>query len=211
MRPSPRLRSEATRSDRLTANLIFGDAGGGVVSGSGWHVTLLVMPRHTYLCPMRWADQDPFGHVNNTMFVAYLEQARIDLFFHHASSVGVPTFAEGTVIARHEIDYLRPVRYRHRPLRIELWCSKMAGATFTVDYELFDPPADGTDAAGSGVEPGVFPQGPVEPAEPTDQPWVLAARARSLLVPYDLAAGRPRRLTSEEREFLRRFAEEQAA
>lgn len=31
---------------------------------------------------------------------------------------------------------------------------------------------------------------------------VLASRARSILVPYDLAKGRPRRLTAEEQRFL---------
>ena len=34
------------------------------------------------------------------------------------------------------------------------------------------------------------------------------ARARSTLVAFDLAAGRARRLTPQEREFLRRFADE---
>lgn len=32
---------------------------------------------------------------------------------------------------------------------------------------------------------------------------VLASRARSILVPFDLASGRPRRLTDAEQEFLR--------
>lgn len=142
------------------------------------------MPRHTYLCSPRWSDVDQFGHVNNTQFLAYLEQARVDLFFHYATQIGVPTLAQGAVVARHEIDYLRPVRYQHRPLRVELWCSRIAGASFTVDYEIVDSDGGGTD--GGGAE------------------WV-AARARSLLVPYDLSAGRPRRLTAEEREFLGRY------
>lgn len=147
------------------------------------------MPRHTYLCPLRWADMDPFGHVNNTQFVAYLEQARVDLFFHRAAQEGVVTMSEGTVVARHEIDYLRPVRYRHRPLRIDLWCSKIAGASFTVDYEIFDGTDDGSD-----TDPGI--------------PDRLAARARSLLVPYNLTAGRPRRLSDGEREFLEQYLED---
>lgn len=138
------------------------------------------MTRHTYLCAPRWGDLDRFAHVNNVHFLAYLEQARVDLLFHHAGEEGVTTLAEGIVVARHEIDYLRPVAYRHRPLRIDLWCGEVAGASFTVRYELFD----GDD---------------------------LAVRASSLLVPYNLAAGRLRRLTGEEREFLRRYLDEQAA
>jgi acyl-CoA thioester hydrolase len=150
------------------------------------------MPRHIYLCPLRWADMDPFGHVNNTLFVAYLEQARVDLLFHRAARLGVTTMGDGMVVARHEIDYLRPVRYRHRPLRIETWCSRLAGASFTLDYEIYDAPDDGDGS---------------DPAAADDAPWLLAARARSLMVPYDLAASRPRRLTPAEREFVGRFTE----
>jgi acyl-CoA thioester hydrolase len=36
---------------------------------------------------------------------------------------------------------------------------------------------------------------------------VLFARAQSLLVPYDLDAGRPRRITPEERAFLTTYQE----
>lgn len=153
--------------------------------GGVGHDRLCGMPRHSYLCAPRWADVDQFGHVNNTRFLAYLEQARVDLFFHHAAQVGVSTLARGAVVARHEIDYLRPVRYQHRPLRVELWCGRIAGASFTVDYEIVDGDGDGA-ASGQGTE------------------WV-AARARSLLVAYDLAAERPRRLTTAECEFLGRY------
>ena len=96
------------------------------------------MARHRYLCPMRWADMDAQGHVNNAALVTYLEQARIDLFFDRAGAAGVPTIAQGVVVARHEIDYRRPVVYKPDPLRIDLWCSALAGASFTVDYEIYD-------------------------------------------------------------------------
>jgi acyl-CoA thioester hydrolase len=129
---------------------------------------------------MRWADQDPYGHVNNTLFFAYLEQARVDLFFRLAGDEGLASFERGIVIARHEIDYLRPVAYRAEPLRIELWCGQLRAASFTVEYEMFD----GTD-----------------PAAP------LVSRARSWCAPYNLAAGRPRRLAETERTFLGRFTD----
>src|SRR5262249_24102747 len=124
---------------------------------------------------MRWADQDPFQHVNNTVYLAYLEQARVDVFFRLAAERGLDSFGRGVVIVRHEIDYLRPIVYRAEPLRIDLWCAELRGSTFAVRYEVFD---------------GVGPDAP------------LAARARSRCALYDLAAGRPRRVTAVEREFL---------
>jgi acyl-CoA thioester hydrolase len=76
----------------------------------------------------------------------------------------------GIVVARHEIDYLRPVDYGD-PVQIELWVDQIRPSRFSVAYEMYD---DGQ----------------------------LASRARSVLVPYDLAASRPRRLSDAERAFL---------
>jgi acyl-CoA thioester hydrolase len=83
---------------------------------------------------MRWGDMDAYAHVNNTAYVTYLEQARIAMFYDRYGA----TMARGTVIARHEIDYLRPVVYHPQPLRIELWVDEVRGASFVVRYEVFD-------------------------------------------------------------------------
>jgi acyl-CoA thioester hydrolase len=82
---------------------------------------------------MRWSDMDAYRHINNSAYLQYLEQARIAMFFHRHQS-----FSSGTVIARHEIDYLRPVVYHPAPLRVEMWIEKVGGARFTVRYEVFD-------------------------------------------------------------------------
>jgi acyl-CoA thioester hydrolase len=113
---------------------------------------------------------DAYGHVNNARFLTLYEEARVALFFVGARKHGLGSFEEGIVIARHEIDYLRPVNYSE-PVRIDIWISELRAASFTVSYELFD--------AG-----------------------VLASRAKSICVPYNLAEGHPRRLSPAEREFL---------
>src|SRR5580765_1275674 len=82
---------------------------------------------------MRWADMDAYRHINNSAYLAYLEQARIAMFFDR--HIG---FEGGTIIGRHEIDYLRPVVYHPEPLRLELWIASVRGAAFTVRYEVFD-------------------------------------------------------------------------
>ncbi len=83
---------------------------------------------------MRWSDMDAYAHVNNTAYLSYLEQARVALFFDRYDA----SFSQGTVISRHEIDYLRPVVYHPEPLRVEIWISQIRGASFTVHYEVFD-------------------------------------------------------------------------
>jgi acyl-CoA thioester hydrolase len=126
--------------------------------------------RFVFGCPVRWSDLDAYGHVNNARFLTLYEEARVALIFTAAGKAGVTGFERGIVIARNEIDYLRPVGYADR-VRIELWVEEIGAARFTVAYELIDADA-------------------------------VASRARTVCVPFDLAAGRPRRLTDAERGFL---------
>lgn len=92
------------------------------------------MARFVARCAMRWSDMDAYGHVNNTAYLAYLEQARVSMFFDRYDS----SFARGTVVAHHEITYLRPVVYHPEPLRLELWTDKVRAADFIVRYDVFD-------------------------------------------------------------------------
>jgi acyl-CoA thioester hydrolase len=91
------------------------------------------MARFTHEVHMRWSDMDAYRHINNSAYLAYLEQARVAMFFDRDEG-----FSSGTVIARHEIDYLRPVVYHPEPLRLELWIGEVRAASFTVHYEVFD-------------------------------------------------------------------------
>ncbi|WP_107463994.1 acyl-CoA thioesterase [Streptomyces sp. MA5143a] len=90
--------------------------------------------RHIYRCPLRWADMDAYGHVNNVVFLRYLEEARIDFLFRPEKD-----FKQGSVVARHEIDYRRQLVHRHRPVDIELWVTEIRAASFTITYEVKDP------------------------------------------------------------------------
>jgi acyl-CoA thioester hydrolase len=91
------------------------------------------MARFVHEVHMRWSDMDAYRHINNSAYLQYLEQARVAMFFHRQES-----FSSGTVIARHEVDYLRPVVYHLEPLRVEVWIEQVRGAHFTVRYEVFD-------------------------------------------------------------------------
>ncbi|WP_328913591.1 MULTISPECIES: acyl-CoA thioesterase [unclassified Streptomyces] len=96
------------------------------------------MARHIFRCPLRWADMDAFGHVNNVVFLRYLEEARIDFMFRLAPGEGSASFTGGSVVARHEIDYLRPLVHRHEPVTIETWVADITAASMTVNYEVRD-------------------------------------------------------------------------
>ena len=120
---------------------------------------------------------DAYGHVNNVVFLRYLEEARIDFLFRPEKD-----FQQGSVVARHEIDYKRQLVHRHHPVDVELWVTEIRAASFTLTYEVKDD----------------------------DQIYV---RASTVIVPFDFETQRPRRITAEEREFLREYlddAEEKA-
>ncbi|WP_030414411.1 acyl-CoA thioesterase [Streptomyces sp. NRRL S-1448] len=130
--------------------------------------------RHLYSCPLRWSDMDAFGHVNNAVFVRYLEEARIDFMRRLAPGDGSPSFTGGSVVARHEIDYVRPLVHRPAPVTVELWVTEISAASMTVGYEVKD--------------------------EDT-----LYLRASTVVVPYNFAEERPRRLTAEEKAILKEY------
>jgi acyl-CoA thioester hydrolase len=53
---------------------------------------------------IRWRDQDAYGHVNNAVFLTYLEEAR-DEWLEHA--FGSPGTVWDYVLARVEVDFRR--------------------------------------------------------------------------------------------------------
>ncbi len=134
-----------------------------------------------FLLKPRWSDLDAYNHVNNVTWLEYLQEARVDMLFVHAPDKGAQGLAEGVLVVRADIDYKRAMVFRQAPYRIEMWVSKIGGASFAVDYEIADD-----DGAGTRI---------------------LYGRASTALAPVDLTSGRPRRLTDVEREVLNRFLE----
>lgn len=64
---------------------------------------------HIDLIPIRWGDLDSVGHVNNTIYFRYMEQARIDWF----ESLGYPVgpCAEGPVIINASCTFIKQINY----------------------------------------------------------------------------------------------------
>ncbi|PJE94635.1 thioesterase [Streptomyces carminius] len=140
---------------------------------------------------------DAFGHVNNVVFLRYLEEARIDFMFRLARQAASGAFTGGSVVARHEISYLRPLTHRHEPVVVELWVTKVGAASVTVAYEVKDGPGDSRDPGGSGAADG-------------EGAGTVYARAATVVVPYDLERERPRRLSDEEKAFLKEYLDDSA-
>jgi len=64
---------------------------------------------HTTLIPIRWGDMDAYGHVNNTIYFRYMEQARVEWL--EALSGEVRPGGEGPVIVNASCTFLAPLVY----------------------------------------------------------------------------------------------------
>ena len=144
--------------------------------------------------PLRWGDLDALGHVNNTSMLKLLEEARLRAFWRPEDGTdAAPTAVfdmsvlegggtQATLIARQEIEYLRPVPYGQRPLDVQLWIGGIGGSSVEVCYEVFSP------QWGSGPNPRLADARPKG-----EQPQTLYARATAVVVLVDTSSGRPTR------------------
>ncbi len=96
------------------------------------------MARHTYFCPLRWADVDVYGVINNVAFVRYLEEARVDLILCMAPAEQDSFLRRGSVVVRHEIDYKNALVHRRDPVEIQIWVSRLRASTVTLSYLIKD-------------------------------------------------------------------------
>jgi acyl-CoA thioester hydrolase len=131
---------------------------------------------------MRWADMDLLGHVNNVVYVDYLQEARVDMLRTHGPAAQTGELAEGVVVVRHEVHFLAPLKFRFRPVSIECWVTEIRAASFTLAYEIFHETDDGRR---------------------------VYLQATTVLTPYVFSTERPRRLTAEEKSALETFLEPQ--
>lgn len=65
---------------------------------------------HRTLITIRWGDMDAMGHVNNTVYFRYMEQARIDWMNQIGCGPDRGT-GEGPVIVNAHCNFIRQLRY----------------------------------------------------------------------------------------------------
>jgi acyl-CoA thioester hydrolase len=97
------------------------------------------MRRYTRAFSVRHYELDSFGHVNNAVYVNYMQEAAIEA---SADAGFGPDWyrAQGTnwVIRKLSIRYLLPAFYRDK-LEVTTWISEVRRATCTREYEIMRP------------------------------------------------------------------------
>jgi len=84
---------------------------------------------------VRFSDIDMAGHVHNSNYLSYFEQARIDFL----TAITGPNWnwkKKGLLIGRIEVDYILPLYLRDKVF-IKTCCDHVGNKSFTLSYELF--------------------------------------------------------------------------
>jgi len=93
----------------------------------------------THRLTVRFRDCDPLGHVNNAVYLTYLEETR---FAHWRAEWGFGTTnpapdIPGVILARVEIDYRAQARYGD-VLDIRMTVTALGRSSFTYGYDIVD-------------------------------------------------------------------------
>jgi len=134
------------------------------------------MARHRLVIPLRWGDFDALGHVNNVRYLDFMQDARVSL----VHDFGLPTSSLkeiGHLVARNEIDYVKPVGMNDHVVTVEIWISRFGGASYDVEYAI------------------------------TDALDTLCARARSVMVTVDMSTEAVIRIPDDVRAAMEKFHE----
>ena len=84
---------------------------------------------------VRFSDTDALGHVNNAVYLSYLESARVDYL---RELLGAKKIEElGVIIARIEIDYKSPA-FHHETMIVGCRVYEIGGSSIKMDYRIED-------------------------------------------------------------------------
>ena len=85
--------------------------------------------RHHLALQVRWGDMDALGHVNNAVYLTYLEQARLDYAKAYWQGQGDGI---GVIMARIAIDYKMPL-VASDDVHIYTRCSRLGNRSFDME------------------------------------------------------------------------------
>ena len=88
---------------------------------------------HTSLQQVRWGDMDMLGHVNNTVYFRYMEQARIEWVYALGSGYGD---GHGPVIVNASCNFTTPIVYPTH-VEVRMFIGDPGRTSFGSYYDLF--------------------------------------------------------------------------
>ncbi len=95
---------------------------------------------------VRFGDIDAYNHVNNVVYLQYLEDARVQLIHTPLAGADSPGASFNdligdelfTLVGRNEIEYLAPIAFRTEPVFVNIWVTNVGGSSFDFGYTITD-------------------------------------------------------------------------
>lgn len=85
--------------------------------------------------PIRWGDMDALGHVNNTVYFRYMEQARVEWLDRTGIVLGAGG-EEGVVIVNASCTFLLPLTYPGE-VEVRMFFGKPGRSSLPTFYEIY--------------------------------------------------------------------------
>jgi acyl-CoA thioester hydrolase len=82
---------------------------------------------------VRFRDLDVMGHVNNAVFLTYIESARVAFLLHLGASTGLEDL--NIIVARVEIDFRAPLSFGDE-VEVGVRANRFGTKSFDLEYEL---------------------------------------------------------------------------
>ena len=82
---------------------------------------------------VRFRDLDPMGHVNNAVYLSYIEQARCEYVLSLGAAPSIDDFP--LILARTEIDFRAPIRFGDT-VDVGVRTGRLGTKSFDLEYEL---------------------------------------------------------------------------
>lgn len=130
--------------------------------------------RHHISIDVRWGDMDALGHVNNAVFLTYLEQARID-YFNQLKLWDGNLSELGLIMARVVLDYKLPL-VAGDDVHIFTRCSRIGNRSLDTEQLILRVKDERTEIAAQGTTTAVAYDYQKNQSAPVPDDW----RARIL-------------------------------
>jgi len=82
---------------------------------------------------VHFRDVDAMGHINNAVYLTYMESARMAWWMHVTGRHGLRDIA--MILARTEVDYRSPATYGDR-LEVGVRCASMRRSSFVLEFRV---------------------------------------------------------------------------
>jgi acyl-CoA thioester hydrolase len=90
-------------------------------------------PFFSFVMPVRWGDLDAYGHINNTLYFRYFEEARFRLM----QEKNIPiNGAAHPVVVTIGCTFLRPL-FHPDNIRVEIFLSEPGRSSFMMHYRIY--------------------------------------------------------------------------